>query len=439
MKTKLLFFAITILSTFTAINTYAATYTGNQSTVISYTTTYVNNMSEVWNITTNDLTKPVTIYYNIGTESGCDYLKINEVDNNGVFISTILNISGTQSGYISTNIPNEKVQVVFTTDYSISYANNNSLYWGVNVTFSINNNYFINNNLQTNGNAYISGNMGVGTTSPLSKLDVVGEIRSSLNNGVSNLRMIGGSYAAMLRNDGTDTHFLLTNSNNINGSWNSLRPWYVNNSSGNISFVDSKVRIIHSTGNMGIGIYPQHKLDIVGDIQLTGRIGTGLNDIFTYDNKTMGHYSMGWFNDTWFSGGPTMWQSAWGGFKFFTLGSLRMTINSNGKVGIGTATPDELLTVKGTIHAKEVKIDYTGPLADYVFDPTYNLMPLNEVEQFIKTNRHLPLIPSASEVQDKGMNMGEMQNKLLQKIEELSLYVIELQKEIIQLKTEQKK
>jgi len=415
MKTKLLFLAISILSTFTATNTYAATYTGNQSTVISYTTTYVNNMTEIWNITTNDLTKPVIIYYNIGTESGYDFLTINEVDNNGVYTSQLLRISGTQNGFISTNTPNGKVQVVFTSDGSVSYANNNSLYWGINVTFSINNNFFVNNNLQTNGSAYISGNLGVGTTSPLSKIDVRGEISSWLNNGVSNLRMIGGSYGAMIRNDGDNTHFLLTNSNNSTGGWNSFRPWYVNNATGNISFADGKVQITHSTGEVSV---PVEK-----------RIGAYLYDNFTYKTKTLGNYSLGWFTDNEASGsGPALWLSGYNGVKLFTQSTPRLTVLGNGKIGIGTTTPDELLTVNGIIHAKEIKVDLTGALADFVFDPSYNLMPLTEVEQFVKTNKHLPEIPSAAEVQTNGMNLGDMQNKLLQKIEELTLYVIEQQK-----------
>jgi hypothetical protein len=102
----------------------------------------------------------------------------------------------------------------------------------------------------------------------------------------------------------------------------------------------------------------------------------------------------------------------------------------NGKVGIGTTTPDEALTVKGKIHTNEVIIDMKDPIADYVFHPTYKLMPLPDVEQYVKTNSHLPEIPSASEVAKNGMSMGEMQNKLLQKVEELTLYVIEQQKKI---------
>ena len=101
-----------------------------------------------------------------------------------------------------------------------------------------------------------------------------------------------------------------------------------------------------------------------------------------------------------------------------------------GKVGIGTTSPDQMLTVNGTIHAKEVLVDLTGSLADYVFSPTYSLRPLTEVEAFVKENQHLPEIPSAAEVKEKGLSMGEMQNKLLQKIEELTLYVIEQQKQI---------
>ena len=94
--------------------------------------------------------------------------------------------------------------------------------------------------------------------------------------------------------------------------------------------------------------------------------------------------------------------------------------------------------MNGTIHAREVKIDVTG-FADYVFDQNYKLMPLNKVEQYVKANSHLPDIPSATEVGKNGINIGEMQNKLLQKLEELTLYVIEQQKQIEQLKQELKK
>jgi hypothetical protein len=117
--------------------------------------------------------------------------------------------------------------------------------------------------------------------------------------------------------------------------------------------------------------------------------------------------------------------------KLQTAGTTRMLIsNSTGNVGIGTTDPDKELTVNGTIHAKEILLDLNGPLADYVFDSKYKLMPISEVEQYVNTNKHLPSIPSASEVKNNGLNMGEMQNKLLQKIEELTLYVIEQQKQI---------
>lgn len=121
--------------------------------------------------------------------------------------------------------------------------------------------------------------------------------------------------------------------------------------------------------------------------------------------------------------------------KLQTYGTTRLTIlNNNGFVGIGTNTPDHLLTVKGTIHAKEVLVDYTGPLADYVFEPDYHLKSLQEVETYIQKNKHLPEIPSAKDVKENGLSVAEMQNKLLQKIEELTLYVIKQQKEIDQLK-----
>jgi hypothetical protein len=106
-----------------------------------------------------------------------------------------------------------------------------------------------------------------------------------------------------------------------------------------------------------------------------------------------------------------------------------MTIKANGKVGIGTAQPDELLTVKGKIHAQEVRVDLDVPGPDYVFEKNYDLKSLEEVETYINTNKHLPEIPSAKTMEKEGISMGEMQMKLLQKIEELTLYLIEQQKQ----------
>jgi hypothetical protein len=111
--------------------------------------------------------------------------------------------------------------------------------------------------------------------------------------------------------------------------------------------------------------------------------------------------------------------------------------HTTGFVGIGTEDPKNLLDVKGTIHAQEVKVDMNN-WSDFVFHPSYQLKPLIEVEKFIKTNGHLEDIPSATEVEQNGVNVGEMQAKLLQKVEELTLYVIELKKEIEQLKQSQK-
>lgn len=104
-----------------------------------------------------------------------------------------------------------------------------------------------------------------------------------------------------------------------------------------------------------------------------------------------------------------------------------MWIKYPNRVGINTSSPDYTLDVNGTIRAKEVLIE-TG-WSDFVFEEGYKLKSLNEVEKFIQKNKHLPDIPSASEVEEKGVSLGDIQPKLLQKVEELTLYVIELKKE----------
>ncbi|MCL2073501.1 MAG: hypothetical protein FWH18_06260 [Marinilabiliaceae bacterium] len=105
-----------------------------------------------------------------------------------------------------------------------------------------------------------------------------------------------------------------------------------------------------------------------------------------------------------------------------------LNILTNGRVGIGTNTPRQLLEVAGIIRAVEVRVVPIN--ADFVFDEDYELRPLEEVEQFIKENRHLPDFPSAAQMdEDEVIGLAEMNKLLLQKIEELTLYVIELKKE----------
>ena len=107
----------------------------------------------------------------------------------------------------------------------------------------------------------------------------------------------------------------------------------------------------------------------------------------------------------------------------------------NGRVGIGTTNPQSTLAVNGKITAKEIQVTLSG-WADFVFLKDYCLRPLSEVEAFINENGHLPEIPSAEEVKENGINLGEMDAKLLQKIEELTLYMIEQNRRIEKLENE---
>jgi hypothetical protein len=109
--------------------------------------------------------------------------------------------------------------------------------------------------------------------------------------------------------------------------------------------------------------------------------------------------------------------------SLITNGSPIMFLGANGSVGIGTSNPQHKLAVNGTIKAKEVIVETTG-WSDYVFADDYRLAPLAEVEAHIKTNKHLPGIPSAAQVAENGVNLGDVQTALLAKVEELTLHLI---------------
>ncbi|MFC5284242.1 hypothetical protein [Pedobacter alpinus] len=109
-------------------------------------------------------------------------------------------------------------------------------------------------------------------------------------------------------------------------------------------------------------------------------------------------------------------------------------VNTSGNVGIGSLNPGYKLDVIGTIRSREVKVDMNG--ADFVFEKDYGLMPLSDLEKYITTNKHLPQIATAKEMETNGVELGNLNSKLLQKVEELTLYIIQMNKEIDKLKTQ---
>ncbi len=120
------------------------------------------------------------------------------------------------------------------------------------------------------------------------------------------------------------------------------------------------------------------------------------------------------------------------------LTTERMSILNTGNVGIGTTAPQERLHVIGNIKLTgditSSAFDYDVP--DYVFEPDYDLMQFDELEEFIAREKHLPNVPSAAEIRDKGLNLSEFQLKLLEKIEELTLYTMQQAKTIALKDTE---
>lgn len=164
----------------------------------------------------------------------------------------------------------------------------------------------------------------------------------------------------------------------------------------------TKKMIISDEGNVGIGnISPGYKLDVSGDIKFSGNL---------YDAN-------GLFQQTqWNNNGTTIYYS-------------------DGNVGIGTNDPGEyMLAVAGNILAEEVMVQHPDKWYDFVFDDEYALIPLSELSNFIKENKHLPDVPAEAEVMQDGLNLGELNGILLKKVEELTLYLIDQQQEIEQLK-----
>ena len=187
-------------------------------------------------------------------------------------------------------------------------------------------------------------------------------------------------------------------------------------------------------------------VDAVGDVGLGGDATERL-DLFESDS----HYPFVCFNPTADGNGGLLFKEEsttvgwiWRNGSFDRMyfsndaSSTRpdITIASDGRVGIGTSSPATgyTLSVNGKAVCTEVLVDAVADWPDYVFSENYNLISLTELEKSINENNHLPGIPSAAEAEENGVLLGEMQKQLLQKVEELTLYTIELNKQITALK-----
>ncbi|MDR0874466.1 MAG: hypothetical protein LBN27_13550 [Prevotellaceae bacterium] len=201
--------------------------------------------------------------------------------------------------------------------------------------------------------------------------------------------------------------------------------------------------VVTYLGDVGIGISsPQYKLDVDGSARIVNNLylkgntsNEGGNITITNESKTQSAQAHRWsiYNMTGAYGNSLQfWAYNKDGSGNFA--ASRLTLMDNGNVGIGK-TPTVKLDVDGTIQAKEVKVCLTQG-CDYVFDKNYNLMSLNDVESYINTNKHLPDVAPAAEMEAVGIDVSEMSALFLRKIEELTLYMIDMKKENEALKQE---
>ncbi len=271
-----------------------------------------------------------------------------------------------------------------------------------------------------------TGNIGLGYTNPTQRLEVSGNIR------------MRGSGALQKRilfyNDAGDAD--IASIGHLNDNVITIAAH-----SGNAQF--SKFYFDVANEKMGVGAIPGIN---DGKILVNYNSSTG-NPHLTLKESILGDYSRLEFANTgaervWHIAGQTVagagatnrandilniWNSSRGDI---------MSFRGDGRVGILTTNPavGYALSVDGKIICEELRVQLSGAWPDYVFADNYTLMPLQGVESFIKNNRHLPGIPSALEMEKNGLSVGEMQKKMMEKIEELTLYILQQQKEIDALK-----
>jgi hypothetical protein len=279
-----------------------------------------------------------------------------------------------------------------------------------------------------------AGYMGIGTTNPTQPLDVEKDANYQLRLGNN-----GGFGYNIGRSVSTGYLNFYGDQSSYNG--------YV------FGGVNGTFMTIKNNGYVGIGTAtPNYKLEVAGGVKTYGDIYGSTVLTFQDDSRfSVTQTEIPSLNTTAFSmpqygiaapgvgGSADLWIAGNSGIRMFTGGNAvpKITITNTGNMGIGT-NPDALykLDVKGAVRATEIKVESIDNFPDFVFEKNYELLKLSEVNNFIQKNGHLPNIPSAAEVKQNGVSLVDMQAKLLQKVEELTLYSIQQQELIQSLQTQ---
>jgi len=338
-----------------------------------------------------------------------------------------------------------------------------------------------------------TGNVGIGTTAPNANLEsqaTTEQLRLSFDathfssfttSSTGNLAVQTGiitfNLAQYLNLSSNGSTGLIVDAPNGSGSYARLRTGTTGSlsdfsisagvgSTNNLRFMDNKttttIMTLASNDFVGIGTTsPTTVLDVLSAGTMTGprslnatALGTASGGgllaatpaIPTAAGQRLGLVGFGgiYFGSTYrypsqiasFSSEP--WSSTNAG-SYLTFGTSangtvtateRMRIDNAGNVGIGTLNPDAKLAVQGTIHSTSVLVDTHVPTPDYVFKDGYHLPTLAEVKAYTDKNHHLPEVPAAAEFEKNGINLGEMNMLLLKKVEELTLYLMEKDKQL---------